>query len=39
MRWANFANSFWYMDAMAAKAAHGFSVFCRQDFIGADYGE
>ena len=38
MRWANFANSFWYMDAMAAKAAHGFSVFCRQDFIGADYG-
>eukprot|EP01043_Picozoa_sp_COSAG02_P128662 COSAG02_NODE_66151_length_256_cov_0.656051_1_plen_34_part_10 len=25
------------MDAMAAKAAHGFSVFCRQDFIGADY--
>jgi heparanase 1 len=38
MRWANFANSFWYMDAMATKAAHGFSVFCRQDFIGADYG-
>jgi heparanase 1 len=35
MRWANFANSFWYMDAMATKAAHGFSVFCRQDFIGA----
>ena len=39
MRWANFANSFWYMDAMATKAAHGFSVFCRQDFIGADYGK
>ena len=38
MRWANFADSFWYMDAMATKAAHGFSVFCRQDFIGADYG-
>ena len=36
MRWANFADSFWYMDAMATKAAHGFSVFCRQDFIGAD---
>eukprot|EP01050_Picozoa_sp_SAG11_P014326 SAG11_NODE_1751_length_4316_cov_5.025611_3_plen_462_part_00 len=35
MRWANFANSFWYMDAMATKAAHGFDVFCRQDFIGA----
>jgi hypothetical protein len=26
------------MDAMGTKAAHGFSVFCRQDFIGADYG-
>eukprot|EP01046_Picozoa_sp_COSAG06_P054103 COSAG06_NODE_9535_length_1876_cov_0.800788_2_plen_128_part_00 len=38
MRWANFANSFWYADSMAIKAAHGFSVFCRQDFIGADYG-
>jgi heparanase 1 len=38
MRWANFANTFWYVDAMATKAAHGFSVFCRQDFIGADYG-
>ena len=38
MRWANFANSFWYMDSMATKAAHGFHVFCRQDFIGADYG-
>jgi hypothetical protein len=24
---------------MATKAAHGFSVFCRQDFIGADYGK
>ena len=38
MRWANFANSFWYVDALASKAAHGFSAFCRQDFIGADYG-
>eukprot|EP00937_MAST-01D_sp_MAST-1D-sp2_P002139 g2139.t1 len=38
MRWANFANSFWYADALAAKATHGFSVFCRQDYIGADYG-
>ena len=23
---------------MATKAAHGFHVFCRQAFIGADYG-
>ena len=23
---------------MGAKAARGFSVFCRQDFVGADYG-
>ena len=38
MRWANFANTFWYIDAMATKAAHGYSAFCRQDFIGADYG-
>jgi heparanase len=38
MRWANFGNTFWYLDAMASKAAHGYSVFCRQDFIGIDYG-
>ena len=38
MYWANFANSFWYMDSMATKATHGFHVFCRQAFIGADYG-
>jgi hypothetical protein len=38
MRWANFGDSFWYLDAMALKAAHGYSVFCRQDFIGIDYG-
>jgi hypothetical protein len=30
MRWANFGDSFWYLDAMATKAAHGYSVFCRQ---------
>ena len=30
MRWANFASTFWYLDAMAAKAAHGYSAFCRQ---------
>jgi heparanase 1 len=38
LRWANFADSFWYLDAMATKAAHGYSVFCRQDFVGIDYG-
>ena len=38
MRWANFGDSFWYLDAMGAKAANGYSVFCRQDFIGIDYG-
>jgi len=38
MRWANFADTFWYLDAMAAKAANGYSVFCRQDFVGIDYG-
>lgn len=37
MRWNNFADSFWYLDAMASKAAHGYSAFCRQDFIGIDY--
>jgi len=38
MRWANFADSFWYLDAMGTKAANGYSVFCRQDFVGIDYG-
>ena len=37
MRWANFADSFWYLDAMATKAANGYSAFCRQDFVGIDY--
>lgn len=27
-----------YLDAMGSKARHGYSAFCRQDFIGADYG-
>ena len=27
-----------YADAMASKALNGYSLFCRQDFIGADYG-
>jgi hypothetical protein len=38
MRWANFADSHWYLDAMGVKAAAGYSVFCRQDFVGIDYG-
>jgi len=38
MRWANFGDSLWYADAMAAKARHGYGAFCRQDYIGADYG-
>jgi hypothetical protein len=29
-RWENFADSQWYMDAMGAKAANGYKVFCRQ---------
>jgi len=38
MRWANFADSFWYLDAMGTHARHGYSVFCRQDFVGIAYG-
>ena len=38
MRWANWGDSFWYADALGAKAAHGYSGFARQDFIGIDYG-
>lgn len=38
MRWANFGDSFWYVDAMGAHAANGYSAFCRQDFVGIDYG-
>ena len=38
MRWANFADAFWYMDAMASKARAGYDAFCRQDFVGIDYG-
>jgi len=37
-RWANFADIFWYLDAMGSKAANGYSAFCRQDFVGIDYG-
>ena len=38
MRWANFGDSLWYVDAMASKARNGYSGFCRQDYIGGDYG-
>jgi len=38
MRWANFGDSFWYLDALGTKALHGYGALCRQDFIGADYG-
>ncbi len=34
MRWATFADSFWYADALATKAKFTYSGFCRQDFIG-----
>jgi heparanase 1 len=34
-RWANFADSQWYLDAMGVKAANGYKAFCRQDFVGA----
>ena len=37
-RWANWGNTFWYLDAMGSKARNGYSAFCRQDFIGIDYG-
>ena len=36
-RWANFADTFWYLDAMGSKSSNGYSAFCRQDFIGIDY--
>ena len=38
MRWAVFGDSLWYADALAAMAFNGYTGFCRQDFIGADYG-
>ena len=34
-RWGS---ALWYADAMASVAKEGYSAFCRQDFIGADYG-
>jgi hypothetical protein len=38
MRWATFADSLWYTDALGSSAQLGFETFCRQDYIGADYG-
>jgi len=38
MRWANFADTIWYSDSLAAKALHGYHVYTRQDFVGIDYG-
>lgn len=32
-----FGSTLWYADAMGAKAAVGYSAFCRQDLVGADY--
>jgi len=37
-RWANFADSFWYLDSMSLKLTFGYDGFCRQNFIGIDYG-
>lgn len=33
-----FGSAVWYADSMAAKATAGYSVYCRQDVLGADYG-
>lgn len=38
MRWSNFGNSLWYVDALATKAKAGYGAFCRQDYVGIDYG-
>jgi hypothetical protein len=38
MRWATFADSLWYVDSMATAAKLSYEAYCRQDFIGADYG-
>eukprot|EP00908_Phaeocystis_cordata_P017605 Transcript_28961.p1 GENE.Transcript_28961~~Transcript_28961.p1 ORF type:complete len:519 (+),score=159.28 Transcript_28961:104-1660(+) len=38
MRWAVYGDSIWYADALGAKARAGYAGFCRQDYIGADYG-
>jgi heparanase 1 len=33
-----FGSTLWYADSLASKAVAGYAAFCRQDFIGADYG-
>ena len=38
MRWATFADSLWYIDALASAGKLSYEAFCRQDLIGADYG-
>jgi heparanase 1 len=38
LRWSNWGDTFWYVDAMCQKALHGYDMFCRQDFVGIDYG-
>eukprot|EP00755_Sulcionema_specki_P016788 Sspe_Gene.62840::Locus_35575_Transcript_2_3_Confidence_0.400_Length_1766::g.62840::m.62840/K07964/HPSE; heparanase len=38
MRWSVFGNSLWYVDSMGSKARAGYTGYCRQDYIGADYG-
>ena len=35
MRWATFADSLWYADALGSSAKLGFGALCRQDYIGA----
>ena len=38
MRFAVFGDSIWYADSLALKAYHGYDLYCRQDYVGADYG-
>ena len=38
MRWATFGDSLWYVDALASAARLSYETFCRQDYIGIDYG-
>ena len=33
-----FGSTLWYADSMASKALAGYAAYCRQDFLGADYG-
>jgi heparanase len=32
-----FGSAIWYADSLSAKALAGYSSYCRQDFVGADY--